>query len=373
MAKRRFLFCCNMTCTLRQWVRASSLAMACFSLLAVLGCASSKKPSYEEIRGSQLEAETSEPDTPTDQAFSLPVTPVMAVEAAASQQGSSQYRLRSGDTIAVKFLHNAELNVDAVIQPDGRIFLPLVGEMQVEALTVRELHVAISARYKDFVRTTGYGVFLQEGDFLDLRFVYNPELNIGAKIRSDGKISLPLLGDITAADRRPEDLRQQIVRMYADHIKVPDMAMLVGETTARKIFADEAFIVVTLVKAADQAVFVGGEVQTPRAVKFTGRMTVLQAIMEAGGVKDTGDLSQVVVVRRGQFETPTWIRTNLSQPLSGRAVRNDVTLRNGDVIVIPLTGIGKVNLFVRHYIRDVLPIHQATFTITAPIGAATIP
>lgn len=281
------------------------------------------------------------------------------------------YRIRHGDVVSVKFINNPELNVEVPVRFDGKISLALVGEVTAAGLTLAELRTAISERYKTFIAQTGYGEVLKEGDDLQLRFVYNPELNLALTIRPDGKISLPLIGEVQAAGVRPADLRQRLIGEYAKHIKSPDVVLLVGGhvgSLPKKIFADEAFISVTLSKPADQVVFVGGEVLRPKAVKFEGQLTTLQAIMEAGGVKETGDLSRVVVLRRGQFEQAEWIQTDLSNPLSGKSLQNDVVLQSGDVVVVPMTGIAKLNLWVRQYIRDLLPIDSRFVISVQPIG-----
>jgi protein involved in polysaccharide export with SLBB domain len=265
-------------------------------------------------------------------------------------------RIRSGDVVSIKFINNPELNENVQVRSDGTISLALVGEMTVAGLTLAELRTRISERFKSFVVRTGYGELLKEGDDLEIRFLYNPELNQTLRIRSDGKISLPLVGELEAAGVRPAELRKRLIEKYAKDIKSPDVAVLAGPNAAKKIFSDEAVISVTLSKPADQEVFVGGEVQTARAVKFEGQLTTLQAIMQAGGVKETGDLSRVVVLRRGQFEQAEWIQTNLSEPVSGKSLQNDIALSRGDVVIVPRSGIAEVNLWVKQYIKDVLPI-----------------
>ncbi|HKA54288.1 MAG TPA: polysaccharide biosynthesis/export family protein [Candidatus Binatia bacterium] len=274
-----------------------------------------------------------------------------------------QYRLRNGDVIAVKFVKNPELDATAPVRPDGHIALALVGETPARGLTLAELRAAISQQYKDFVTQTGYGEILKEGDSFDLRFVYNPELNVTVRIRSDGKISLPLLGEVQAAGLRPSELYQRLLKGYAKHLTDPDLALLVGPDTAKKIFADEPYLAVTLAKSAEQKIFVGGEVLTPKAVEFEGQISVLQALMQAGGVKDSGDLSQVIVLRRGQFEQANWTQLDLSHPLSSTILENDLALHSGDVVLVPRTGIAEVGLFVKQYVRDVLPL-QGNFGVS---------
>ncbi len=265
------------------------------------------------------------------------------------------YRLGIGDGLALKFLLNPELNAEVNVRPDGKILLPLLGEVAA-GLTVAELHRDISARLQDFIRRTGYGNILKEGDYFDLRFIYNPELNLGLRIPAGGIVSLPVIGKIKAQGKTPEELRQELIAAYRRHIKKPDIALLVGENTARKIHAEPEYLTVTLTRATAQEVFVGGEINAPRQVQLDGHLTALQAIMRAGGPKDSADLSRVVILRRGKFARPEWIQTNLKAPLEGQSLENDLALRGGDVVLVPKTGIAKLNQWVREYIRDLLPI-----------------
>lgn len=266
------------------------------------------------------------------------------------------YRLGPGDGLAIRFLLNPELNSEVTIRPDGKIILPLVGEVAAAGLTLAELRQQLSTSYQEYVRRTRYGEVLKEGDYFDLRFIYNPELNIGLRIPADGIVSLPVIGEIRAAGKAPEAFRQELIAAYRRHIKKPDIALLVGETTAKKIQAAPPFLTLTLTRSTAQEVFVGGEINTPRPVRLEGRLTALQAIMRAGGPKDSGDLTRVVVLRRGQFARPEWLETNLLLPLKGKNLDNDLVLRGGDVVLVPKTGIAKLNQWVREYIRDLLPI-----------------
>jgi protein involved in polysaccharide export with SLBB domain len=266
------------------------------------------------------------------------------------------YRLGVGDGLAIKFLLNPELNTETTIRPDGKVVVPLVGEIAAAGLTLDELHQRLSRALQEVVKRTKFGEVLKEGDYFDLRFVYNPELNIGVRIPADGIVSLPVIGDIKAIGKRPEEFRRELVQIYSRHIKKPDIALLVGDNTARKVQAEPRYLAVALTRAAVQEIFVGGEITSPRVVKLDGRLTALQAIMRAGGPKDTADLSRVVILRRGQFERPEWIQTNLAAPIKGHSIQNDLVLRGGDVVVVPKTGIAKLNQYVKEYIRDLLPI-----------------
>lgn len=276
------------------------------------------------------------------------------------------YRILKGDILTITFPNNPELNLSQVpVRPDGKLALNLAGEVTAYGLTTQELQADIARKYRDFVASTKYGQVLKEGDYFDLRFVYNPELNAGVRIRSDGKVSLPLLGDVRAAGFTPEAFRQDLIRRYAKDVRRPDVALMLGvnpnaypmDIAAKKIFDQGHFITVTLNKSAGAFVFVGGEVGTPKPVAWDGQLTVLQAIAAAGGRKEGGDLSRVVILRRGPLEQTEWLQTDLASPLKGRDLQNDVPLRAGDVVIVPLSGIAKVGLFVKQWIRDVVPLY----------------
>ncbi|MHB9072920.1 MAG: polysaccharide biosynthesis/export family protein, partial [Desulfobaccales bacterium] len=100
------------------------------------------------------------------------------------------YRVLKGDTLTISFPLNPELDVKPVlVRPDGKILLNLVGEVNAYGMTIPELQQAIGQRYREFINRTGYSKVLKPNDYFDLKFVYNPELNIGVRIQSDGKVS----------------------------------------------------------------------------------------------------------------------------------------------------------------------------------------
>lgn len=286
------------------------------------------------------------------------------------------YRVLKGDSLSITFPLNPELDVKPVlVRPDGKILLNLVGEVNAFGMTIPELQQAIGQRYRDFINRTGYSKVLKPNDYFDLKFVYNPELNIGVRIQSDGKVSLPLVGEVQAANLTPEQLRQELIAKYSHDIRKPDIAVLTGtnpnafpsDIGAKFIYTQSNFINVALVKSAGQFVFVGGEVGKPSPIPYDGHLTVLQAIAAAGGKTDKSDLSRVVILRRGPLDQAEWMRTDLVSPLEGKDLKNDVVLKAGDIVVVPMSGIAKVGLFVQQYLRDTIPLY-GTYNIS--LGSA---
>jgi protein involved in polysaccharide export with SLBB domain len=176
------------------------------------------------------------------------------------------------------------------------------------------------------------------GDELEIKFFYTPELTTIAIVRPDGRINLPLIGDIVAVRRTPVELGAQIKAAYASQVQRPDVTVNV-----------RTFVT--------QRVFVGGEVTHPGVQALVGPLTVLQAIMGAEGFKDDARTSEVVVIRRDQANQARVYAVNLDRAISGIDPYQDLALQPADIVVVPRSGVGDVNVWVDQYIRKNLPFN----------------
>jgi protein involved in polysaccharide export with SLBB domain len=185
-------------------------------------------------------------------------------------------------------------------------------------------------------RVSGPEYRIQVGDRLEIKFFYSPELNEQVIVRPDGRISLQLIPDIVAADLTLAMLTKQLTELYAADLNQPQVTVIVREFGMQRVFVD-------------------GEVGTPGMVPILGRMTALQAISQAGGMKDTARSSEVIVIRRGAGDAPVALRVDLKKARDGRDLAQDINLAPLDIIYVPRSRIANVNLFVDQYIRKVLP------------------
>lgn len=181
---------------------------------------------------------------------------------------------------------------------------------------------------------------LQEGDVLEVKFFYNPELNEREAIRPDGMISLQLIDDVAAAGLTPLELDRLLTEMYSKIIRQPAVTVIVKEFSGQKVY-------------------IGGEVNTPGLIPISGKLTALQAILQANGFKNTAEPSSVVILRNQGTATPQFIVADLSEVLKANALQNDVPLRPYDIVIVPMTTIGKMDLFVEQYIDKLLPISRS--------------
>jgi polysaccharide export outer membrane protein len=187
---------------------------------------------------------------------------------------------------------------------------------------------------------------LSAGDVIDVKFFYTPELDESQIVRPDGYMSLQLIGDFLAEGKTPAGLHQELLKRYAPHLKQPRVTILVRRTY-------------------DSRVWVSGEVKRPGPVQMTGKLTVLEAVMEVGGgTRPTADLANVLIVRQKDGQHYGCL-VNLKNVLKGREGQQ-FFLHPRDVVFVPPTAITKANDWVDQYINKMVP--QARTVVEYPIG-----
>jgi len=155
--------------------------------------------------------------------------------------------------------------------------------------------------------------FLVPGDTIRISFPAAPELNQSQKIGSDGTLSLPLIGEVSAAGKTVGQLQEELARLYKPQLQDNE-------------------VVVTLDTRAVPVV-VSGAVQRPGKIVFERPATVLEAIMEAGGFTPEADLKKVSLIRivKGEHETQIFDMRDLMKGKPSPAIY----CSGGDVIYVP--------------------------------------
>ena len=197
--------------------------------------------------------------------------------------------------------------------------------------------------------------YLQLGDVIDVKFYYDSKLNETVTIRPDGKISLQLIGELSAAGLAPSELNKVINDKYAKFLKSPE-------------------VVVILKEFGGQKVYVGGEVTLPGVIPLKGNTTALQAIFNAGGFRDTACLGSVIIISKGPKGMPEVRKIDLDVVVSGEAPEKDILLKPFDIVYVPKTFIAKANKFVEQYIKNLIPGNlSGGFSYTILRGTQIVP
>jgi protein involved in polysaccharide export with SLBB domain len=298
-----------------------------------------------------------------------PVPPPLAAASA-----DDRFLLAVGDELDVKFPYRPDFNEHAVVRPDGKISLPLLGEVTVEGKAPDELQKELAELYRGLepkgeVAQRRY--LIHVNDELSIRFTHQKDFDDTVRVRPDGRISLPLVKSVIAAGKTPEALERELIDSYRGHLKAPDLVVIVrsvarqeyqlGDATRPVSIAGLETVAVLVRLTQPRKVFVGGEVMRPGFLPYTGPTTALRAVVEAGGPRPSGRITQVVVLRRVDANNSAAFFLNLKQDMKGKAT-NDVALRANDVVVVPRTAVASLGLFLDQYLYSLLPIaRNSTF------------
>ncbi|WP_420470036.1 polysaccharide biosynthesis/export family protein [Brevundimonas sp. FT23042] len=172
---------------------------------------------------------------------------------------------------------------------------------------------------------------LYPGDEIEIATPTATELTRTQRIGPDGRVSLPLVGQLMAADRTIAELEADASAAYASQLRRP-------------------MVEVTLKTAGPIRVWVGGEVRTPGMIEMNGDLDAYQAIIQAGDFLPTAKQGEVALIRRGRGGVRMMRAADL-RPRRGEVI----ALRRGDIIFVPRSTLGEVANFVTQF-RNALPV-----------------
>jgi polysaccharide export outer membrane protein len=156
------------------------------------------------------------------------------------------------------------------------------------------------------------------GDQLQISVWHNAELSAAVPVRPDGRISTPLVSDIVAAGRTPEDLGRELESRLKKYVTDPIVTVIVSN----------------FVGPYDQQIRIVGEATTPKAIPYQAHMTLLDAMIQAGGMTPYASGNRTKIVRKVDGrDVETTVR--LTDLLKGGDLSANTELRPGDIIIIP--------------------------------------
>ena len=263
------------------------------------------------------------------------------------QQISGSYRLMIGDSIMIDSISNEELVQGTllqgvVIQPDGSIFVRLLGSVHAAGLTIEQLRKNLEQQYTKYYPKPAIDVMPVKTNTL-AEDISNAIGGVGGfqqtafalRVTPDGKISIPIIGELVVQGMSLSDLKREINQRY----------MAIGASLVVEPILEQQ---------ADHFVFVTGEVGQPGQIQLQGPTTVSAAIAAAGGWRQTGNLRNVVVLRRAEDWRLLATMVDLRGVSMGRrpTPTDEIWLRDGDVVIVPPTPITVLNGYVRQIFTE---------------------
>ncbi len=169
---------------------------------------------------------------------------------------------------------------------------------------------------------------LNPGDVIEVRYRYTPEFNQTVTILPDGSVTLDLIGSLKLANLTIEQARTAILQKSAEVLQDPEVSLILRD------FQKPYFVI-------------AGEVVNPGRYDMREKTTALQAVMLAGGFRDTAKASRILVFRKVNTEFAEMRAVNLNKINKTNKLEQDIMLSPGDMILVPQNTLTKIERFVK--------------------------
>lgn len=147
----------------------------------------------------------------------------------------------------------------------------------------------------------------------------NPELSVLAPVRPDGRISVPLIGDVVAGGKTPPELAATIREKLSVYLREPNVTVVLTELNSHEFLT---------------RVRITGAVRTPRSLPHRQGMTVLDAVLEAGGINEFASPNRTKLYRSSKAGTKV-LEVDLGDILNRGKLETNFPLMPGDVVTVP--------------------------------------
>lgn len=202
---------------------------------------------------------------------------------------------------------------------------------------------ALAQIHESAVHESNYQI--EAGDQLAIDFYMNSEFNDNVTVDPQGKIVLRLVGTLQAAGLTPDQLASAIDKAYQNELRNPGAVVHIHNMPGRQVYVE-------------------GQVAKPGAFPLQPGMTLVQAIALAGGTTNESAPNNTVLIRHDACGQAQGSKIDLAAAVKNPGAGDDVALMSQDVVVVPRSTIANVDLFVKQYIRDALPVEPY---LTPPI------
>ena len=148
-------------------------------------------------------------------------------------------------------------------------------------------------------------------DLLFIRVWREPDFTLPVAVRPDGKITMPLIGEVQAAGQSPLQFTAVLKQLLTQYLNNPDVSVFVTEVRSKKFYID-------------------GEVNRPGWFALVTPTSVLEALSRGGGFREFANTKKIRVLRGGEIR-----HFNYKEVTNGKRLEQNIAVENGDHIIIP--------------------------------------
>jgi len=245
--------------------------------------------------------------------------------AAAQDRG---YRIGAEDVLAISVWDNKEVDHVVFVRPDGKISLPLLGEVQAGGLTVGELIEHLNQQYGQTIKGAQVTVIVKEIRSRTVFFVGG----VGRPGPMQLTQNLSVLQAVSLAGGLAPSADQEgaFVLRGGKSIPVDFVRLMKGDVSQNLALEPGDTVVVPI---AD-VIYVQGEVKKPGTVRLTRELTIVKAISEAGGFTDLAAPKRVTLLRADSTKKEN-IRVNVDEMIKDPKAAPEIRLQANDIVIVP--------------------------------------
>lgn len=156
------------------------------------------------------------------------------------------------------------------------------------------------------------------GDTIQVFVWRNPDLSVTVPVRPDGKISTPLVEDLTAVGKTSSQLARDVERVLGEYIRTPQVNIIVSNPIS-------TFSQVKVI----------GEVRNPQSLPYREGLTALDVVLAVGGLTDFAAGNRAKIVRKGADGKNLEMKIRLDSLLKKGKIAENIPMQPGDVLIVP--------------------------------------
>lgn len=245
------------------------------------------------------------------------------------EKSSSEYQLEVQDRISINFPYHPQFNVSVLVRTDGKITLPLIGDIEAESKTPMELSHTLNQVYRKYLNKTDITVALEEFNvkIAELKKAITTAPRGQSKIAPiapDGRIAFPLIGSMQAQGFTLVQLEKMVNESYGKQVRNLNATLILLEIHHPKLY-------------------IMGEVERPGAYDIASVSNIFNALTLSGGFKKSGEIEDVAVFRNEGLERPIAFKIDIKTALKTGLALTNIKLKPGDIIYVPRTRIDENN------------------------------
>jgi polysaccharide export outer membrane protein len=256
---------------------------------------------------------------------------IMLVLLCTSSVSAADYLIGEGDTLMISVWGEKELTLEAMVRPDGKISFPTVGEVMAANSTVKDLQSTLTGKIGKIVKNPIVTVMVT-GITNNKVYLFGGGVNVGIFALTQRTSLLQLLCQIE--DVRKADLKRAYVLRRGKKVKEDFFKLYIqGDTTDDIAIESNDIIYIPANVNVSKNVYVMGAVNMPKYVEYRDGLTVMEAILEAGGFTRYANQNETMIYRKEGARDIT-ISARMKKLINNGDITQNVRLQPGDYIVV---------------------------------------